>query len=62
MYAVVNNAIILVSTSIVYIVMSVYQHKFTDEEKQEIVLHVNKYRRLLGCPICHGTIPFRLFE
>ena len=30
--------------------MSVYQHKFNDEEKQEIVSHVNRYRRLHGSP------------
>ena len=30
--------------------MSVYQHTFSNEEKQEIVSYVNKYRRLHGCP------------
>ena len=30
--------------------MSVYQHKFSDEEKQEIVSYVNGYRKRHGCP------------
>lgn len=38
--------------------MSVYQHEFSEPEKQEIVAYVNNYRKLHGCPdmIWNSTI------